>query len=52
MLIAEGNSVASPTQMVVGNGIPNLLTAESLLKILRDLISFDSPQKSLTTSCP
>ena len=38
---AEGNSVASPTQMVVGKGIPNPLTAEGLLKILRDMIPFD-----------
>jgi len=30
--------MASPTQMVVGKGISNMLTAEGLLKILRDLI--------------
>jgi len=29
---AEENSMASPTQMVVGKGIPNPLTAEDLLK--------------------
>jgi len=28
--------MASPTQTVVGKGIPNLLIAEGLLKILRD----------------
>jgi len=43
--------MASPTQTVVGKGIPNLFTAEGLLKILRDLISFDSPPKSLTNAC-
>ena len=48
---AEGNSMASPTQMVVGKGIPNLLIAEGLLKILRDLLSL-SPPKSLTNSRP
>ena len=31
--------MASLTQMVVGKGIPNQLIAESLLKILRELIS-------------
>jgi len=35
---AEGNIMASPTQTVVGKSIPNLLIAEDLLKILRDLI--------------
>ena len=30
--------MASPTQMVIGKGISNPLTAEGLLKILRDLI--------------
>jgi len=30
--------MASPTQMVVGKGTPNLLITEDLLKILRDLI--------------
>ena len=44
--------MASPTQMVVGKGIPNPLTAEDLLKILRDLIPFDSSPKSLTNSRP
>jgi len=44
--------MASPTQMVVGKGIPNPLTAEGMLKILSDLIPFDSPPKSLTNSCP
>ena len=44
--------MTSPTQMVVGKGIPNPLTAKDLLKILRDLILFDSPPKSLTNSCP
>jgi len=44
---AEGNSIASPTQTIVGKGIPNPLTAEDLLKILRDLFPFDSPPKSL-----
>jgi len=44
--------MASPTQMVVGKGITNSLTAEGLLKILRDMILFDSPPKSLTNSYP
>ena len=44
--------MARPTQTVVGKGIPNLLTAEGLLKILRDLIPFDFPPKSLTNSYP
>jgi len=44
--------MASPTQTVVSKGIPNPLTTEGLLKILRDLIPFDSPPKSLTISCP
>ena len=43
--------MASPTQMVVGKGVPNQLTAEDLLKILRDLILFDSPPESLANSC-
>jgi len=34
--------MASPTQTVVGKGKPNLLIDEDLLKILKDLISFDS----------
>ena len=46
---AEGNSMASPTQMLVGKSIPNTLIAEDLLKILRDLISLFSP-KSPTNS--
>jgi len=33
--------MASPTQTVVGKGISNPLTAEDLLKILRDQFSFD-----------
>ena len=44
--------MASLTQMVVGKGILNLLTTENLLKILRDLIPFDSPPGSLVNSCP
>ena len=44
---ADGNSMASPTQMVVSKGKPNLLIAENLVKILRDLIPPISP-KSLT----
>ena len=40
--------MTSPTQTVVGKDILNPLTAEDLLKILRDLIPFDSPLKSLT----
>jgi len=39
--------MASPTQMVVGKDILNLLIAEGLLKILRDLVP-PSPPKSLT----
>jgi len=35
---AEGNSMASPTQTVVGKGKPNLFLAEGLLKILWDPI--------------
>ena len=37
--------MASPTQTVVGKGISNPLTAEDLLKILRDLIPFDFAAK-------
>ena len=37
--------------MIVGKGIPNLLIAEGLLKILRDLIP-PSPPKSLTNFHP
>ena len=39
----EENSMTSLTQTVVGKDIPNLLIAEGLLKILRDMIPFDSP---------
>jgi len=35
---AEGNSMASPTQIVVGKGTLNPLIVEDLLKILRDFI--------------
>ena len=42
--------MASPTQTVVGKGIPNPLIVEGLLKILRDLVPF-FPPKSLTNSC-
>jgi len=31
--------MASPTQMVVGKGIPNLLIAKGLVKILKELTS-------------
>ena len=34
--------MASPTQTVDGKGLPNPLIAEDLLKILRELIPFDS----------
>jgi len=44
--------MASPTQTVVGKGKTKPLTAEGLLKILRDMIPFDSPPKLLTNSCP
>jgi len=47
----EGNSTASPPQTVVRKGIPNLLIAEGLLKILRDLIPTFLP-KFLTNSLP
>jgi len=48
---AEGNGMASPTQIVGGKGIPNSLIAENLLKILRDLIpSF--PPKSFANFRP
>ena len=43
--------MASLTQMVVGKVISNPLTAEELLKILRDLISL-FPLKSPTNSRP
>jgi len=36
--------MASPTQTVIGKGMPNPLTTEDSLKILRDLIPFNSPQ--------
>jgi len=42
--------MTSPTQMVVVKDILNPLTAEGFLKILRDLIPFDSSPKSLTNS--
>ena len=48
---AEENNMASPTQTVVGKGIPNPLIAENLLKILRDLIP-PLPLKSLINSLP
>jgi len=44
--------MASPTQTVVGKGISNPLTAEDLLKILKDLFPLISSPKSLTNSCP
>jgi len=44
--------MANPTQTMVGKAIPNLLTTEGLLKILRDLIPFDSLSKSLTNFYP
>jgi len=43
--------MASPTQTVVGKGIPNSLIDKGLLKILRDLIP-PSPPKFLTNSRP
>ena len=43
--------MTSPTQTVVGKGIPNSLITEGLLKILRDLIP-PSPPKFLTDSRP
>jgi len=48
---AEENSMTSPTQTVLGKGIPNPLIAEGLLKILMDLIPL-FPPKSLTNSHP
>jgi len=42
--------MASPTQKVVGKGIPNPLIAEGLLKILSDFPF--SPPNSLTNSRP
>jgi len=47
----EKNSMASQTQTIVGKGKPNLLIAENLLKILRDLI-LPFSLKSLTNSLP
>jgi len=47
----EGNSMASSTQRVVDKDILNLLIAEDLLQILRDMIS-PFPSKSLTNSLP
>jgi len=44
--------MASPTQSVIGKGISNPLTAEDLLKIIRDLFPFDFSPKSLTNSRP
>jgi len=43
--------MASPTQMIVGKGIPNPLIVEGLLKILKGLIP-SSPSKFLTNSHP
>jgi len=43
--------MASPTQIVVGKGIPNLLIVEGLLKILWELI-LPFPPKSLINSLP
>jgi len=43
----EENSMASPTQTVVRKGIPNLLIAEGLLKILRDLVPPSSPKSHI-----
>jgi len=37
--------MANLTQTVVSKGVPNPLTAEDLLKILRDLFPFDSLSK-------
>jgi len=48
---AEENSMASPTQTVVGKDTPNPLIAEGLLKILRDLVPSSLP-KSTTNSHP
>ena len=44
--------MASPTQKIVGKGISNPLTAEDFLKILRDVLPFDSSPKSLINSRP
>ena len=48
---AKRNSMACPTQTVVGKGISNPLIDESLLKILRDLIPTSLP-KSPTNFVP
>ena len=48
---AEENSMAILAQTVVGKGIPNLLIAEGLLKVLRDLIPTSLP-KFLTNFLP
>ena len=48
---AERNSMASPTQVVIGKGKPNSLITEGLLKILRDLILL-FPLNFLTNSRP
>jgi len=37
--------MASPTRTVVDKGMSNPLTAEDLLKILRDMFPFDSLSK-------
>ena len=43
--------MARPTQMVVGKGKPNLLIAEDLLKVLKDIIP-PIPPESLTNYLP
>jgi len=43
---AKVNGMASPTQTIVNKGKPNPLIAEDLLKILKDLIPFDSSKSS------
>jgi len=43
--------MASPTQTIVGKSIPNPLTAEDLLKIIRDMITL-FPPKFPTNSRP
>jgi len=44
--------MASSTQTVVGKDIPNPLTTEDLLKILRDLFPFDSAVKDRKNCWP
>jgi len=44
---AEGNSMTSPTQTVVGRDVPNQLIAKSLLKNLRRLGPTFPPKNSL-----